>query len=196
MNNHKLISTEHHLGINLPLQGRIADQSGAVLIISLIMLLLLMLIGTTSMQSTSLEEKMAGNSRDQNLAFQSAEAALRAGEARIETLYALKMAGALPGAFCNGTAGLFKKDDLGCLEPPQPEEATTWTDNTKSITYNTGSTLVATQPRYFITYVSPYNPIPPGAPIVFTITARGTGGQNNTQVILRSYYGGDINFQP
>ncbi len=29
---------------------------------------------------------MAGNSRDQNLAFQSAEAALRAGEARIETL--------------------------------------------------------------------------------------------------------------
>ena len=93
MHNHKLISTEHHLGSNLPSQGRIADQSGAVLIISLIMLLLLMLIGTTSMQSTSLEEKMAGNSRDQNLAFQSAEAALRAGEARIETSDGMQVQG-------------------------------------------------------------------------------------------------------
>jgi len=56
------------------------QQSGAVLIISLIMLLLLTLIGASSMQTTSLEEKMAGNLRDRNLAFQAAESALRDAE--------------------------------------------------------------------------------------------------------------------
>jgi len=37
------------------------------------MLLLLTIIGITGIQVSGLEEKMAGNSRDQNLAFQSAE---------------------------------------------------------------------------------------------------------------------------
>ena len=37
------------------------------------------------MQMTRLEERMAGNSRDINLAFQGAEAGLRDGEERIQT---------------------------------------------------------------------------------------------------------------
>ncbi|NOS73875.1 MAG: hypothetical protein HOP36_04915, partial [Methyloglobulus sp.] len=57
------------------------SQSGVVLIISLIMLLLLTLVGLTGMQNIGLEEKMAGNMRDSNLAFQAAESALVAGEA-------------------------------------------------------------------------------------------------------------------
>ncbi|MFK5947321.1 MAG: PilX N-terminal domain-containing pilus assembly protein, partial [Methylococcales bacterium] len=48
-------------------------QTGVVLVVSLIMLLLLTLIGITGTQVTSLEEKMAGNARDQNIAFQAAE---------------------------------------------------------------------------------------------------------------------------
>lgn len=52
-------------------------QSGVVLVISLIMLLALTLIGVTSSNVTGLEEKMAANSKDVNLAFQAAEAALR-----------------------------------------------------------------------------------------------------------------------
>ncbi len=55
-------------------------QSGVVLIISLIMLLALTLIGVTSSSVTSLEEKMAANTKDINLAFQAAEAALRFAE--------------------------------------------------------------------------------------------------------------------
>ena len=48
-------------------------QNGAVLAVSLIMLLLITLIAVSSMQSTMLEEKMAGNTRDRNLAFQTTE---------------------------------------------------------------------------------------------------------------------------
>lgn len=55
-------------------------QTGAVLPISLVMLLLLTLIGVTGSQVTGLEEKMAGNMRDKNIAFQAAESALRDAE--------------------------------------------------------------------------------------------------------------------
>ncbi|MDD1608291.1 MAG: PilX N-terminal domain-containing pilus assembly protein [Methylococcaceae bacterium] len=55
-------------------------QSGVVLVISLIMLLALTLIGVTSSSVTGLEAKMAANSKDVNLAFQSAEATLRSAE--------------------------------------------------------------------------------------------------------------------
>ena len=55
-------------------------QRGAALIISLIFLLLMTLIGVTSMQTTTLQERMAGNARDRNLALQSAEAGLRQAE--------------------------------------------------------------------------------------------------------------------
>ena len=59
-------------------------QAGVVLVVSLIMLMLLTLIGVSGMQSTGIEEKMAGNMRDRNLAFQAAEAALRHAEQFIE----------------------------------------------------------------------------------------------------------------
>ncbi|MCQ8127275.1 pilus assembly PilX family protein [Methylomonas rivi] len=170
------------------------NQAGAVLVVSLIMLLLLTIIGVSGVQSTSLEEKMAGNNRDRNLAFQSAEAALRAGEARIETLWN-GGTGSIQ-AFCTGTAGQFSTV-AGCNNaPPDPETATTWTDDNKSVTHNTGSSEVGTQPRYFITYVTAYNPGPPVTPISFIVTARGTGGQDATEVILQSHFGGDSTFLP
>lgn len=61
------------------------NECGATLIISLIFLLLMTLIGVTSMQTTTLQERMTGNTRDRNLAFQAAEAGLRAGETWLDT---------------------------------------------------------------------------------------------------------------
>lgn len=61
-------------------------QNGAALIISLIFLLLMTLIGVTSMQTTTLEERMAGNTRDRTLALQAAEAGLRQGETWLGSL--------------------------------------------------------------------------------------------------------------
>lgn len=55
-------------------------QKGAALIISLLILLVMTLIGITAVSTTSLEEKMAGNTRDLNLAFQAAESGLRDGD--------------------------------------------------------------------------------------------------------------------
>ncbi|MBK1647901.1 pilus assembly PilX family protein [Rhabdochromatium marinum] len=59
-------------------------QQGMVLVIGLIFLLLMTVIGVTSIQTTTLDERMAGNLRDKNIAFQAAEAALREGEGWLE----------------------------------------------------------------------------------------------------------------
>jgi type IV pilus assembly protein PilX len=56
-------------------------QTGAVLVISLVILMAMTLIGVTAMQNTTQNERMANNARQRNLAFQAAEAGLRAGEA-------------------------------------------------------------------------------------------------------------------
>ena len=55
-------------------------QGGAVLVISMLLLLVLTILALGASQSTRLEERMAGNARDVDLAFQSAEAGLRAAE--------------------------------------------------------------------------------------------------------------------
>lgn len=57
-----------------------SQQRGATLIVGMIMLLLLTLIGVAGMQDTLLQEKMAGNARDRDMALQAAEAALRDAE--------------------------------------------------------------------------------------------------------------------
>ncbi|VVN01746.1 hypothetical protein PS684_02824 [Pseudomonas fluorescens] len=70
-------------------------QHGMVLLVSLVFLLLLTLIGLSSMQSANLQEKMAGSVSLRNQSFQTAEAALRIGESAVQLdSYSL--------AVCNG----------------------------------------------------------------------------------------------
>lgn len=57
------------------------SQSGIALITGLVFLVMLTLISLAAMQSTTLEERMAGNSRSRDLALQAAEAAVRGAEA-------------------------------------------------------------------------------------------------------------------
>ena len=57
-------------------QASKALQSGAVLVVSLVMLLILTLIGVSGISSVTLEEKMVSNMQNANKSFQGAEAAL------------------------------------------------------------------------------------------------------------------------
>ncbi|WP_260410096.1 PilX N-terminal domain-containing pilus assembly protein [Pseudomonas cichorii] len=63
-----------------------ARQSGMVLLVSLVFLLLLTLLGISSMQNATLQEKMAGSVGLRNQSFQRAEAALRLGESSIRVV--------------------------------------------------------------------------------------------------------------
>ena len=59
------------------------QQSGVALIIGLLMLLLLTIIMVSAVQVTALEQRMAANLQNNNVAFQAAETALREAEAFI-----------------------------------------------------------------------------------------------------------------
>jgi len=164
--------------------GQAQYQSGAVLIVSLIILLLLMLIGTTGMQSTSLEEKMAGNLRDKDLAFQAAESALKGAETSLNPA-------ALPTFSDVGTGGFYS--DTSTI--PTAAAILTdsfWTTNpvaTSSVT-TLGNGIVT--PLYIIQVMGAADC--PGAAIGsagcknYRITARATGGSTNAVVILQSIY--------
>lgn len=54
-------------------------QHGAVLIVSMVLLLILTLLGVSMMNSTKLEERMAANTQESTQAFQSAETGLSQG---------------------------------------------------------------------------------------------------------------------
>lgn len=173
-------------------------QKGAALAVSLIILMVLTMVGITGMQTTTMEEKMAGNNRDYNLAFQAAEAALRNAEAYVEGLVT---AVEFNSATLND--GLLSETE----SDPDYFNKNVWNSNG----YNIGtkqptdlvSSLYGLQPKYIVKYVAENDPDSnarlniggygeklAGAQItVFRITARGTGGTNNSQVLLQTHYG-------
>ena len=155
------------------------QEKGAVLVISLIMLLLLTLIGVTATQVTGLEERMAGNMRDSNLAFQSAESALRAGEN-------LLTQATLPSFTSAGTNGLYAQTGT----PPGAYD--TWGANTAS--YSAASDQVAANPQYVIQRLaniesgSSLDASSFGQSEIYRITARGVGGTDTAVAVVQSTY--------
>ncbi len=165
-------------------------EKGAVLAVSLLLLLVLTLIGVSSMQGTLLEEKMAGNAKDRNLAFQTSESGLREAEDFVEQLVSL-------GNF-DGSSGLFGVGDA----EPDFSLVQTWTDPTQHVV--AANSYGAYQPPQYLIKrfttvtgtegamnLSGYGDNKgTGDVTIFKITARGTGGGNDSaEVILRSNYG-------
>lgn len=79
--------------------GDLQRQNGFVLFITLVFLVILTILGLSSMQGATLEERLSGNLRDRNIAMQAAELALRDAERDLGALKA-------DGRFCAaGTTG-------------------------------------------------------------------------------------------
>jgi type IV pilus assembly protein PilX len=160
------------------------SQKGIVLVVSLIMLLLLTLLGVSGMKSTILEEKMAGNYKDKNMAFQSAEAALRAGETYLRTTVTLPL-------FDGATTGLYQPTTTGASR----WDTVTWSDAGQVIAYAGTLSDVADAPNYIIEELAPV-PSSGGSKEAGTvqehkyyrITAQAVGGTVTAVVRLQSTY--------
>lgn len=63
--------------MRINLRQSLRRQQGAVLIIALVMLLLITMVSIATVRGTTLDERMAGNSRDRDKALQAADAAVR-----------------------------------------------------------------------------------------------------------------------
>lgn len=163
------------------------SQQGITLVIAMIFLLILTLLGVTAMQSTVVEERIAGNTRDKDVAFQSAEAGLRAGELYVFT-NACTAAGIVfpgPGLINNigGAAGAGVQYGNASYWMTQP-----W-DATDSIASGTALAGVVTPARYVVELISGGSgPQFVGTTLVYRITARGAGATAGSVSILQSTY--------
>ena len=165
-------------------------QRGTALVIAMLFLVILGMLGMTTMTATTLEERMAGNVRDRDIAMQAAEAVLRDAERDLTNTNPAYRVVTRPSfaAACGG--GL-------CLLPPDAPLANL-TDVTKSAFYGqfTGEIPIqgpVQQPRYMVellTALPPQVPAPPANNEVrnFRITARGVGKNPNTVVILQTVF--------
>lgn len=168
---------------------RISAQDGAVLVVSLIMLLLLTIIGVTAMRTVTLEERMAGNLRDRNIANQAAESSLRFGADWLLTQTTR------PTPDAAGTNGVWGLEDAGNLDDPTFD----WT--TAGFEYGTRPgmadaedlSLVAREPRYVIEerYFFPDDSSPESLAkgngwYYYQVTGGGFGGSDNTRAVLQA----------
>lgn len=173
--------TMQHSPITLPQR-----QTGAALVVGLVLLLIMTVLGVSSIRTATLQERMAGNLRDNNLAFQAAEAALREGEELLGQA-------ALP--LFDGSNGLLQRqDDSG--QPQYWSSSYNWSANSRVATRVTPADHdVAESPRYVIEELPP---VPaPGDSVRFgalpevgfyRVTARGVGGSAEAVSIIQSTY--------
>jgi type IV pilus assembly protein PilX len=165
-------------------------QAGAVLVISLLILLIMTLIGVTAMSTTSLEEKMAGNMRDKNTALQASEASLEDGELWLASL------GSKPAETTACGAPPCDVWTLNTLPDLSSQSQSWWQSNARE--YGTAGSKdlseVTTDPYYVIeaqavvrdNLDSGQNP--PTGRNFYRVTARGTGGTDDAQVVLQSTF--------
>lgn len=169
-------------------------QRGAVLVIGLIMVLLITIIGLSAVRSSGLQESMAGNMRDRNIAFQASESALREGE---EILAPTNVN--LPDF--NGTDGLHPDLSLTPANSVWYFASADWMSNKVKKISNLPS--VADQPVYLIEELIEdvgSGPAAEGSGFgvgdrqitgdlpPYRVSSRGVGATTDTEVILQSTY--------
>lgn len=168
-----------------------SHQGGAALVIGLILLVLLTMLGVTAMRTTSLEERMAGHTRDHALAFQAAEAALRAGESYLNSVVVGPFNNVAPhtsGFYMPRVPGTTFTVPESCIGKCRPWwEILAWSSADSREYGDTASTAddipgVARQPRYIIEDISG------------TVTCAQPGFCQNIE--LPSTPGGSVKFGP
>jgi len=160
-------------------------QSGVALITGLIFLVMLTLIALTAMQSTTLEERMAGNTRSRDMAFQSGEAAVRAAE---------KVLGGVSLPAFNGTkAGYYVQLANGAA-------GDYWINThdwaAKSVLYS--GALTGVKEARFVIEALPANlgscgdksfvPKPNSGGGIYRITSRGVAADGTSRVIVQTTF--------
>lgn len=179
------------MNMDMNMQTRIAlghRQRGLALVMGMLILIVLSILGITALSMTTLQETMTGNLRDQELAFQSAETALRDAERQLAGMQvACSHADVAPppnsSIQVTGPDGqsvkVWSRTASGI---PDPLDDTSWANATP---YSGTLTEVAAQPQYTVEEIG-FDTTDNTA--VYRITARGVGGTTAARSVLQSYY--------
>lgn len=164
-------------------------ESGAVLIVGLVMVLLISIVSLSAIRSSNLQEAMAGNMRDRNMAFQAAESALVVGEAIVNVLN--------PAPVCSGRASCFLR------HAQLPQNSVIYLSDVAfdGLARESGLVLagVETEPTFMIEELAKFKPADGSGQeqggggsltelVPYRISAKGTGLGANSSVILLTTY--------
>ncbi len=177
-------------------------QSGAALIVALILLVIMTLLGLSSVRTVALEERMTANTYDRSLSFQAAEAGLRAGE-----LAAQAQADAIPPNSGFDSFGVYVDANDSCVASPcqnglcsTPDKdcPARWLDPNFAGWVNAaglGLGTLSTTPQYIVELLGDNFPCNIDDPTTgaqdcnrYRVTARSHGGGDRAMVILQSIY--------
>lgn len=173
------------------------QQHGAVLVVSLLLLLVMTILAMAGSQSARMQERMASSTRSQDLAFQAAEAGLRAGERYIESFN-----GEPPPGCATAPCDIYIRGFLARLvsyENQAFQDATWWTNYAKTYAATpqiSGDQLAYRDPQFYIeeleevpgSNAQTMNGRANAATMYYRIVSRGVGGTDSSQVVLHSTY--------
>jgi type IV pilus assembly protein PilX len=169
---------------------RYRQQRGAIMVVSLLLLLVMTVLALSASQTTTLQERMAGNARDSDLAFQAAEAGLRDSEAVIAVA---TKAPTPPG--CTLTDSCPIKLRSVNFVPDFARGADFWKDNTreyadagKQIAEVISDPQVFTERRSVIsdTLTGNQGIRQPSGVAYYTHTVRAKGGTDTATIVLQT----------
>src|SRR3954468_20222671 len=159
-------------------------QRGAALITALLLLVVLTILGLSVMQISRVQERMAGNTRDINVGFETAEGALRNAEALIRVQPGPQ--DPCPDNSC--------PEDLGDIAN---QSAAWWTDKGQAFKDGSGGQMmgVADNPRYVIERIAVVQELRDGGGdpetayrTFYRVTARSTGASGLSNTIVQSTF--------
>jgi type IV pilus assembly protein PilX len=167
-------------------------QSGAVLAVSLLLLLVLSILAVSMSQTARMQERMAGNVRDSDVAFQAAEAGLRGGEDFIDSSPTAPITCATP----------ISQADCDVYEPGALETTDLRTDDTfwsaSSYEYGVdGTDEIASaheDPKYVVEFIEDIPDDDQLPPVITTrryfyrVTSRAEGASPTAKAVIESTF--------
>jgi type IV pilus assembly protein PilX len=165
-------------------------QRGAVLIVSMLLLLVMTVLALTASQATQQQERMAGNARDLDLAFQASEAGLRSGEMRIQKSIAPKRAASI---ICESRDECDAVDRKDAPQDYQHRAPTWWEKNAHEMSQSLSQ--VSVKPHYVIErWADVPDTLTVGSSmqktgtIFYTATSRAQGATDTAVAIVETSY--------
>ena len=188
---------------SMRMTGSMKRQQGAVLVVSLLLLLVMTVLALGASQTTRLQERMSAGMRDRDLAFESSEAGLRNGERIIDSLLVA------PSPCTSGRCQVYDRTVLPtsmAFQTPDWWDNNAWsyvTDETFNTTQHTassgglisGSGMTGADPQFVVEELEEVPDalsVPPTGPppsrIYYRVTSAAQGGTQQAQVVLQSTF--------
>ena len=187
---------------SMPVRISMKQQRGAVLVVSLLLLLVMTILALGAAQTTRLQERMSANMRDRDLAFESSEAGLRNGERIIDSLVVA------PTPCTSAPCQVYDRAFLPTAMAFQPQtwwDTNAWgyvttatfdaTHRTAGSGFISGSGMAGADPQFVVEEleeVADALSVPPTGPppsrIYYRITSASQGGSAQAQVVLQSTF--------